>query len=385
MRTAKSIAGDLFRAFIADGLFNVSCYSPADAGDALAPASSMRDSASWARADGDFANMSVQAIGYEEGQNGAVYVYSSKGGEKALEKIDKEKDGVPIRLRRLSPISINPETSQKITNSPKVFIFDDNTTSGLKLACGSSCAPSNATFAGTMGALLEMPGDDDALYILSNNHVIGGCNHAPCDSIIMAPAPADSIIGVAPREVGRLKKICPMSSGHPDFMETCKIDAALAKVTQPEILTSRQGATADWYDTPAVAMPLQTRMQVKKVGRTTGLTYGVVESKIVGYMKLPYKAVGFNATVYFSDFWIVEGNGGNPFALAGDSGSLVVTADESAAVGLVFAVEGGGRRACVLPLVPILEKFGGARLVSQYGFPVTTGESSSTPEVSKSS
>ena len=270
MRTAEGVAEDLFRAFIADGVFNVSCYSPADAGDGLAPASSTQDPLSWARSDGDFANMSIQAVGYEEGagQDGAVYVYSSKGGEKALGKIEKGKDGVQIKLRRLSPISINPETSQKITNSPKVFIFNDNTASGLKLACGSSCAPSNATFAGTMGALLEIPGDNDALYILSNNHVIGGCNHAPCDSIIMVPAPADSIIGVAPREVGRLKKICPMSSGHPDFMETCKIDAALAKVTQPEILTSRQGSTstADWYDTPAVAMPLQTGMQVKRLG-----------------------------------------------------------------------------------------------------------------------
>ena len=119
-------------------------------------------------------------------------------------------------------------------------------------------------------------------------------------------------------------------------------------------------------------MPLMSGMRVKKFGRTTGLTHGTVEAPTVGYTKIPYKAEGFNATVYFKDFWMVVGDNNQPFALAGDSGSLIVTEDGNATVGLLFAAD-NARYGCVLPIRTVLDKLGGAEIVTQYRIPNTSG------------
>ena len=115
-----------------------------------------------------------------------------------------------------------------------------------------------------------------------------------------------------------------------------------------------------------------SRMRVKKFGRTTGLTYGVVEAPTVGYTKIPYKIEGFNATVYFKDFWMVSGDDNKPFALAGDSGSLVVTEDGRATVGLLFAAD-NSRYGCVIPIQTVLDRLGGAQIVTRHRVPNTSG------------
>ncbi|MDR1482603.1 MAG: S1 family peptidase [Synergistaceae bacterium] len=375
MKTAREVANDLFNAFATEGMFNVS-GRPSDTDMSLSPASTTDNFTSWALRDEDFAKMAFQAIGYEEGieNGGVVYVYSSKGSQKALAKVEKEVDEVPIRLRKLSPLSINPEQSLKSTNRPNVFLHGE----GTRRACGSSCAPSGAQFAGTMGAIIRQ---NEQLYVLSNNHVIGGCNHGFLDTIIMSPATGDSVLGITPFEVGRLNKLCQLKSGDPFFIEPCVVDAALARITNPDFVTSWQGDLENGYDTPENIVEPVARMKVKKFGRTTGLTHGFIESKAIRFSKLPYKANGFNATVYFSEFWFVVGEGNTPFALPGDSGSLVVTEDEKTAVGLIFAV--GGQYACFTPLRRVLDELGGGSIVSGHGVQSNRSGSesvSTTPE-----
>ena len=114
-------------------------------------------------------------------------------------------------------------------------------------------------------------------------------------------------------------------------------------------------------------------MLVKKIGRTTGLTKGKVTTRIAGHMHLTYNVDGFNATVYFSDFWFVQSYDNDLFARPGDSGSLVVTDDAQAAVGLLFSVAKQG--ACMLPLIPVLNALGGISLVSGFGISATSGKS----------
>jgi hypothetical protein len=213
-----------------------------------------------------------------------------------------------------------------------------------------------------MGAIVNQ---NEQLYILSNNHVIGGCNHAVLDTIIMSPATGDSILGITPFEVGRLNKLYQLRSGEPYFVKPCVVDAALARVTNPDVITSWQGDINLGYDTPQTIVEPKAGLRVKKIGRTTGITHGIIESKAIGHTKLPYKANGFNATVYFRDFWFVVGVDNSPFAMPGDSGSLVVTEDGSAAVGLIFATS--GQYGCFTPLRKVLDELGGGNLVSGYG------------------
>jgi hypothetical protein len=200
LSSAEEIAKRLFNIFILRGMLNVSCL-PSDTKNVLTPAAADNISA-WIAEDETFADIACQAIGYKEGDagNGAVYVYASKGKAAVLSKIDKEIDGVPIKIRKPAPLLINPEQSQLKTNPPHIYILSDN----QKRACGSSCSPSNALFAGTIGAIVKQ---NEELYLLSNNHVIGGCNHAPLNSIIMSPAMGDSSVGMAPSEIGRLSKL----------------------------------------------------------------------------------------------------------------------------------------------------------------------------------
>lgn len=368
VNAAKEVAENLYEYFAATGMLNVSCGSSAYTHEGFAPAFSEDIASSW-RGEIAFASKAVQSVGYEilplgSEEKPAVYVYASKGVTKKDENTEREINGCAVRYRRLTPLSIKPDTSQITTNIPSLFLCPNG-----EMACGSSCSLSTQTLAGTMGALLEF-NEDNQLYLLSNNHVIGGCNHAEKNAIITMPAPRDSG-RFAPSEVGTLSAVIPLESGNPEFVPACDVDAAIGRVTYPDRVTSWQGTLSEGYDSPSQVLPLTSGMKVKKFGRTTGLTHGVAEAKTTGNTKIPYKAEGFNATVYFKDFWLVRGENEKPFALAGDSGSLVVTEDGSATVGLLFAND--NRYACILPIQAVLNRFGGAKIVTRYRIPNTSG------------
>ena len=82
---------------------------------------------------------------------------------------------------------------------------------------------------------------------------------------------------------------------------------------------------------------------------------------------LPYKSGKFSATVWFTDTWTVRSDDAEPFALPGDSGSLVVSEDGTTAVGLLFAVNNKGQYGIVIPLEQLLVELNNATLVSGHG------------------
>jgi hypothetical protein len=146
-----------------------------------------------------------------------------------------------------------------------------------------------------------------------------------------------------------------------------KLDAAIAEVPDAALVSSWQGDDLAGYDTPAKSAALRSGMRVKKFGRTTGLTTGTVEAFVPTPWMLPYKSGKFSATVWFTDTWTVLGDNSDEFALPGDSGSIVVTEDNSAVVGLLFAVNTRGQYGIIMPIGPVLAAVGGATLVSGHG------------------
>ncbi len=62
-----------------------------------------------------------------------------------------------------------------------------------------------------MGTLIKLNDDNEQLYVLSNNHVIGGCNHAEKDAIINVSAHIDSQ-KFASLEVGKLSSVVSLES-----------------------------------------------------------------------------------------------------------------------------------------------------------------------------
>jgi len=272
--------------------------------------------------DAGFAGLAVQAVGYEEGaRDPRIYVYVTRGRRLEAEL----PQGVTVVVTRVGKVMVRPEAASAATHRGLVFERRG------KIACGSSCAPAGEPHAGTLGALVKKR-SQDGLYILSNNHVLAAGNHVAVGMPILAPSPSDaSPTTRAPGEVARHAEICELRSGVPALVPAGREDLAIARVPDASKVSSWQGDRGG-YDTPTSTVDPRAGLLVKKVGRTTGLTTGVVEARIHTPFALPYRCRLFNAVVWLRDAWTVRTNSSDPFALPGDSGSLVVTNDGDAAV-----------------------------------------------------
>jgi hypothetical protein len=168
-----------------------------------------------------------------------------------------------------------------------------------------------------------------------------------------------------PRLIAKHSGIIELRSGNPQLVPTTSLDVAFATI-DPNAVTSWQGNQEDGYDTPTACVPPMAGMPVKKVGRTTGLTFGVVETDIPGCFSLSYRCPKFRGTVWFRDIWMIKANITECFALAGDSGSLVVTEDGKHAVGLLFATTQSGGHGYIIPIERVLSELE-MSLVSSHG------------------
>jgi hypothetical protein len=203
---------------------------------------------------------------------------------------------------------------------------------------------------------------------VSNNHVLAGCNHVPPNQPILSPSSNDGRADIpSPKEIGRHDKIHVLTSGNPNFVNPCDADVAMARAVSPGDLSSWQGDAQHGYDTPQQAAAPTSLVRVKKFGRTTGLTTGTVEARVSTPMAVTYSSKHFKGVVWFKDIWTIAADGGNPFALSGDSGSLVVTEDGQTAVGLLFAANPSGDYAWMIPMPCIAGSFGGIQLVHGHG------------------
>jgi hypothetical protein len=285
----------------------------------------------------EFSGLAVQAVGYEEGsEEPKVHVYLTRGSVRQMRALPDRVDDVPILLHRMGPITVRPDTVAASTNRGNIFERNG------RICCGSSCGPTSERSAGTFGAIVRLEVENQ-LYLLSNNHVLGGCNHVPRNQPILAPANMDGRPDVtAPHEIGRHDQIRILHSGDPYFVAPCDADLALARASNPNGISSWQGDDRDGFDTPTRLREPVSSEHVKKIGRTTGLTFGEVEAKVSTPMPVTYTASHFKGVVWFSNVWTIRVRGSQHFALPGDSGSLVVTADGDAAVGLLFAANRSG-------------------------------------------
>ncbi|MDD5035215.1 MAG: hypothetical protein PHE55_10685 [Methylococcaceae bacterium] len=145
------------------------------------------------------------------------------------------------------------------------------------------------------------------------------------------------------------------------------LDAAVASIANENTVTSWQGDEIEGYDTPSAVVGLKSGLRVKKTGRTSALTVGIVEAFVPTPWILPYKSTKFSAVVWFKDTWTVRSADADPFALPGDSGSLVVAEDGSGAVGLLFAANSKGDYGIIVPIQEVLNACGNLQLVSGHG------------------
>lgn len=193
----------------------------------------------------------------------------------------------------------------------------------------------------------------------------------------MAPGIKDVRAGLPnPRTIGHHHRSLALVQGDPSAVDASRNrDAAAFRILDLEAISSSQGGH---HDTPGlVADPIEDAL-VEKVGRTTGLTRGFIESEIVGPFAVSYKTTIFHSAeeetpfagqVFFEPVFVVRNERGGPFALSGDSGALVTTVPDAgnqrAAVGIVFSGRGSDE-SYMLPLKPVLDDLG-MTIVSGHG------------------
>lgn len=301
-----------------------------------------------------FAGLSVFAIGIDEDSDDpGIRVYVTKGRKEYIKSLQDGDSKISIRVSNIGKMVINPEQASSTTNRGNLFKRGD------AIACGSSCAPVGENHSGTFGAIIEHNGNH---FVLSNNHVISGCNHIKKNISIISPSNLDVIPNVAPREIGRHHDLIPLCSGDPIFIKPCSIDAGIAQIHSIGNVSSWQG-DVNGYDTPSSTIKPKGGMPVKKFGRTTGMTTGYIDGRISVPFPMPYKSQHFNGTVWFNDVWSVRATD-EIFALGGDSGSLVVSDDGQHAVGLLFAASPKGEYAVIIPIDEVLACWPGSKLTS---------------------
>ncbi|WCL50781.1 hypothetical protein [Leptospira sp. GIMC2001] len=256
----------------------------------------------------------------------------------------KKVENIEYNIIKFGRTEIRPQAASSARAVGQIFYRKN------RICCGSSCAPSGESYAGTFGAIVSDANGKH--FALSNNHVFAACNHIEKDMPIMSPAGSDVIPNSAvPLAIFKHSDIIEIRSGYPLLVPKNRMDAAIAEVIDIKSVSSFQG---NFYDTPTSVINPTEGLRVKKVGRTTSLTIGTIKAKM-NTMKLPYKTKYFNAVTYFEECWIVDPDE-NAFAAPGDSGSLVVTEDEKFAVGLLFAVSGEGY-GIFAPISGILKNF----------------------------
>lgn len=307
-----------------------------------------------------FGGLSVQSVGYvvepKNTDTAQVHVYVSRGSKSMIGNLPKELLGITCSVHNIGKLHIKPRQASASTHSGNLYLNDE------RIACGSSCAPSGKHYSGTFGAILR--GEDGTLFALSNNHVFGDCNHTPIGQPILSPSSSDGRPNIrAPGEICRHSRIGELRSGAPALVNPCKDDLAIAMITFPNSVSSWQGDGTDGYDTPSTLHPPRTDLIVKKFGRTTGFTRGILESKQYR-IHIPYDSDNFRSLVWFEGVWSIKSLDIEPFALPGDSGSLVVTDDGDSVVGVVFAVSSNGSRTFIVPAERISETFGNLEFVN---------------------
>ncbi len=194
---------------------------------------------------------------------------------------------------------------------------------------GSSVGHYNIT-AGTIGAIArEKKTNRDV--ILSNNHVLANENIARVGDAILQPGIADR--GVLPRDtVARLSKWIELTG-----KKSNSIDAAiapLAKLIDFDPLNYKGIGKLAGTRTA----PLLPGTEVKKVGRTTGVSRGRVSAIELDKVVIAYDM----GDLSFDNQIEIESTGKGAFSAGGDSGSLILDEDNLGCALLFAGSDQGG-------------------------------------------
>lgn len=234
-------------------------------------------------------------------------------------------------------LSISEAVPANISGLPTdVLAIGDISAFHRPTACGVSVGHYLGS-GGTLGCLVEQQVAPGFPCILSNNHVLANSNLATLGDSILEPAKLDG--GDAFPPIAHLSAWLPLQFGG----TLNHIDAAIARLVAPGDVIPDILNIGRVVHSP---MPAALYQSVRKNGRTTRHTIGVVLD-----LSADIPALYGTHRAYFEDQIAIHGVGG-PFALPGDSGSLIVDSITLRPIALLFA--GGNGVTFANPIEPVL-------------------------------
>jgi len=176
-------------------------------------------------------------------------------------------------------------------------------------------------FGGTLGVVVVDRGDQNRAYGLSNNHVLAGENRVKLGAAVVQPATLDE--GGEGDRIGYLSRYVPLKFNN----KRNWMDAAATEFENPEVADrSLLG-----IGRPTGAGHPSLGLLVRKSGRTTGITEGVVREMNFDVFNITYD----RGMVRVDDIIVIRGTSGS-FSKPGDSGSAIVD-PQGRVVALLFA------------------------------------------------
>jgi hypothetical protein len=217
---------------------------------------------------------------------------------------------------------------------------------------GGNVHDANGEFccAGTLGALLS---DGKKQYVLSNNHVLGLIGRASAGDEISQPGLRDNYCKPG-RTVAKLTLSLPLAQSSAGT----QFDAAIAEVVAGQV--DPQGTIVNLGIPGSLIVAPSKHLRVTKMGPSSGVTTGVIDQTVVN-ANIDYSSPCSPEPVSISltNLILIKGDNSKPFSLAGDSGSLVMTATAHNPVGLLIAGNDLGQ-SLAHPIAPVLKSLSAA-------------------------
>ena len=247
-------------------------------------------------------------------------------------KIPPAIEGLPTDVIETPPAFILPRGGKrkKGKKSPGTSCSKDRKKRQRPVVAGISAAHFAVT-AGTISYFFRSTraGDDPAkIHVLSNNHVFADVNKGQVGERLLQPGPADGATSSDHfANLGRFVSIV-LGGTTPN-----KVDGAIGELLPDVSYTPQVCSIGKITGTE----PATENMTVRKHGRTTGYTEGIVTDvsydALVGMDHSDPSAVAF----FENQIRIERTPPYHAIGLGGDSGSLVVKKSQAKAVGLYFA------------------------------------------------
>ena len=287
------------------------------------------------------------AIGLDDNGAAVLVVYVDQDSPSRAEIVH----GLPPQIRG---IGVNVEMTDKF----RAFAHTARQSSPIQLGTSGGWSYDLANgycCGGTLGSLIQVNG---VQYIMSNYHVLeadiapggNGIVAQPGDPIIQPGLIDVSCTSANAQAVGSLVRLSSLPGAN--------VDVSIAQVAPGMVRTD--GAILEIGTLSANTVAAALRMEVKKSGRTTGLTKSSI-SGLNATVSVAYDNECAGGAAFTKTFTgqIVISNRARKFLNSGDSGSLMVenVTTNPRAVGLLYA--GSSTSAIANPINDVLTFVGG--------------------------